>query len=146
MYKRTLTIAFTVFLIAGVTLAQERVNTDANNLAIEGYDPVGYFTEGAPTPGDSGITYEHNGARYRFASTANRDAFAEDPEAYLPAYGGYCAWAVSQGYTADIDPDAWVIHDDRLYLNFNQRIGRRFRGDIDANIERADANWPGLSR
>jgi YHS domain-containing protein len=114
------------------------------SVAIEGYDPVAYFTDGMPVEGSSDFTAEYNGAVWRFASAANRDAFAANPEAYAPQYGGYCAWAVSQGYTAPIDPEAWKIVDDKLYLNFNKSVQRRWAGDIPGNIAKGDANWPGI--
>jgi YHS domain-containing protein len=112
--------------------------------AIEGYDPVAYFTDDAPRRGDSAHALTWNGAVWHFASAANRDAFAADPAAYAPQYGGNCAWAVAEGYLAPIDPDAWAIVDGKLYLNANRRIQRRWERDIPGFIARADANWPGL--
>lgn len=111
-------------------------------IAIDGSDPVAYFTEGAPTAGDPDITYDWNGATWRFASAANRDAFAADPEAYAPQYGGYCAYAVSEGYTASTVPEAWRIVDGKLYLNFSRGIQRRWERDIPGRIAAGDANWP----
>ena len=112
--------------------------------AIRGYDPVAYFAEGKPAKGSPDITYRFAGAEWRFASAANRDAFAADPRRYAPQYGGYCAWAVSQGYTAAIDPDAWRIEDGKLYLNYSRSVQRRWERDIPGNIAKADKNWPGL--
>lgn len=111
-------------------------------LAIRGYDPVAYFTDGKPVKGKAEFTSEHEGAVWRFASAANRDAFAADPLRYAPQYGGYCAWAVSEGYTASIDPDAWKIVDDKLYLNYSKSVQRRWERDIPGRIAKADANWP----
>src|SRR5205085_9542520 len=65
---------------------------------------VAYFTESKPVKGDSDYSFEWNGAEWRFASAAHRDLFKADPVKYAPQYGGYCAWAVSRGYTAGIDP------------------------------------------
>ena len=115
-----------------------------NNLAVEGYDPVAYFTEGRPVKGDRDFTTQYNGAQFRFASQANLDLFLSDPEAYAPAYGGYCAWAVSEGYTAKGDPNVWNIVDGVLYLNYNAQIQDRWSTDIPGHIERANANYPGL--
>ncbi len=112
--------------------------------AINGYDPVAYFTEGRAVPGDAGLTLAWNGTIWRFASAANRDAFAAEPERFAPQYGGYCAYAVANGYTARTDPDAFTVHDGKLYLNFNRRIRSRWERDIPGNISRADANWPGV--
>lgn len=63
---------------------------------------------------------------------------------YAPAYGGYCAWAVSQGYTASIDPAAWKIVGGKLYLNYNQEIKNKWEKEQAKFIEDADANWPKL--
>lgn len=110
--------------------------------AINGYDPVAYFTDGRPVRGSDAITSEWNGATWWFATAENKASFDADPEAYAPQYGGYCAWAVAEGYTASTDPDAWKIEDGKLYLNFSRRIQRRWERDIPGNIARADANWP----
>lgn len=111
-------------------------------IAIDGTDPVAYFTQGRPVAGDPGITHDWRGATWRFSSTANRDRFAANPEAYAPQYGGYCAWAVSNGYTASTVPEAWRIVDGKLYLNYSIRIQRRWEGDIPGRITAADRNWP----
>ncbi|MCY4542833.1 MAG: YHS domain protein [Rhodobacteraceae bacterium] len=112
--------------------------------AIRGHDPVAYFTEGTPLEGSPEFTHEWMGAEWRFVSAEHRDLFAEDPEAYAPQYGGYCAWAASQGYVASIDPEAWEIYDGKLYLNYSRRLHRRWTRDKPGNIAKADANWPGI--
>ncbi len=114
-------------------------------IAIDGTDPVAYFTDGRPVAGDPAITHDWRGAIWRFSSVANRDAFAADPEAYAPQFGGYCAWAVAEGYTAATVPEAWRIEDGKLYLNYSRRIQRRWERDIPGNITRAEANWPKLA-
>ncbi len=111
-------------------------------IAIDGTDPVAYFTEGAPVAGSKDVTVDWNGATWRFSSEANRDAFAADPQAYAPQYGGYCAYAVSEGYTASTTPKAWKIVDGKLYLNYSRRIQRKWERDIPERIASADANWP----
>jgi YHS domain-containing protein len=110
--------------------------------AVSGYDPVAYFTVGRPTQGSDQFTATYQGVRYRFASAANRDAFVANPARYTPAYGGYCAWAVSQGYVARGNPQNWRIVDGRLYLNFDAGVQRRWERDIPGHITRANANWP----
>lgn len=110
--------------------------------AIKGYDPVAYFTEGKPVKGDKQFTHTWNDARWLFSSEQNRDRFALNPEQYAPQYGGYCAWAVSQGYTASIDPDAWSIVDNKLYLNYSKGMQRKWEDDIPGHIASADNNWP----
>ncbi|MGF1520781.1 MAG: YHS domain-containing (seleno)protein [Leptolyngbyaceae cyanobacterium] len=113
-------------------------------VAIKGADPVAYFTEDAYVQGSDEFAHEWEGATWYFASAENRDAFANDPEAYAPEYGGYCAWAVSQGNTAPIDPTAWKIVDGKLYLNYNEDVQARWSEDIPGNIAKADENWPGV--
>ncbi len=113
-------------------------------VAIEGYDPVAYFTEGKPVKGRKSFETEWNGATWRFASAEHRDAFEATPEAYAPRYGGYCAWAVSQGYTAGIDPEAWKIVDGKLYLNYSRKVQETWEQDLRGNIRLADENYPRL--
>lgn len=107
-----------------------------------GHDPVAYFTEARSLPGDASISATHQGIAYRFASEANRQAFIAAPERYLPQYGGYCAWAVANGYTAKGDPDAWTVVDGKLYLNYSRSIRSRWERDVPGNIVKGDANWP----
>lgn len=118
--------------------------TDNNGVAIRGTDPVAYFTEGQPVQGSAEFEYEWQGATWRFSSAEHRDLFAAAPEEYAPQYGGFCAWAVSQGYTAPVDPNAWKIVDGKLYLNVNRGVQQRWERDIPGHIARADANWPGV--
>lgn len=115
---------------------------DPQGIAIHGTDPVAYFTQGEPIPGSATFEFRWGGVTWRFSSAEHQALFAANPEAYVPQYGGYCAWAVSEGYTAPIDPKAWSIVDDRLYLNFNTRIQRRWEQDIPGFIEKANQNWP----
>jgi len=131
--------------IAGVNvaLAKDPVSTGTfSNLAVSGYDAVAYFTQGMPIEGKSALEYEWNGASWRFSSAGNLAAFKANPAAYAPQYGGYCAWAVSQGYTAKSDPEAWRIVGGKLYLNYSKDIQKRWEQDISGNIAKADANWP----
>ncbi|MEO1640706.1 MAG: YHS domain-containing (seleno)protein [Pseudomonadota bacterium] len=113
-------------------------------IAIDGSDAVAYFDGNGPVAGDPAITHDYMGATWQFSTEANRDAFAADPEAYAPQYGGYCAFAVSQGYTASTVPEAWSIVDGKLYLNFSTGVRRRWERDIPGHIAAANANWPGV--
>lgn len=123
----------------------QRVNRARNGLAIDGYDPVAYFVGSTPVKGLADFEYEWNGTRYRFASAANRDRFVQEPARYVPQYGGFCAFAVSRGYTADIDPEAWSVVNGRLYLNYSKRVQRMWQEDVPGNIKKADENWPKLT-
>lgn len=113
-----------------------------SRVAVGGYDPVAYFTDGHPVRGAAQFRINHEGYEYRFASAEHLAAFRANPSRYLPQYGGYCAWAVSQGYTASGNPNNWRIVDGRLYLNYNAEIQTRWEGDIPGHIRTANANWP----
>lgn len=114
--------------------------------AIRGYDTVAYFTEDRPVEGKREFTHRWMDAEWRFASAVNRDLFAAAPKKYAPRYGGWCAWAVANGYTASTDPRAWKIVDGRLYLNYSKGVQRQWDGDIPGNIARGDRNWPGIRK
>lgn len=113
-------------------------------VAVGGYDPVAYFTEKKPVAGKADITLQHEGTAWRFATAANRDAFKADPSKYAPQYGGYCAWAVSQGYTAKGDPKVWSITAGKLYLNYDKSVQSGWEKDVPGLIRKADANWPAV--
>lgn len=143
--------ALTTFIISVALAAipaaakdEDPVFTARGNLAIRGYDPVAYFTDGQPVKGRKEFTLGWQGADWRFASAENRDLFAADPEKYAPQYGGYCAWAVSRNYTAPTDPDAFTLVSGKLYLNYNAKVMEQWLEDRDANIEQADENWPAV--
>lgn len=123
-------------------MAKEPVYQSFLGTAIDGTDPVAYFTEGRPVEGSADFTHEWNGATWRFVSAENRDKFKAEPARYAPQYGGYCAWAVSQGYTASTDPEAWKIVDGKLYLNYNKGVQAKWEGDVPGNIAAADGHWP----
>ena len=139
----SLLITVGLLIVSFQTFAAEPpVFTGRGEFAINGYDAVAYHKEQKPVKGDSDFVVQWNGAKWRFANEENRSLFESDPEKWAPAYGGYCAWAVAHNYTAKTDPDAWSIVDDRLYLNFNKRIRKKWSKDIPGYIERGDANWP----
>lgn len=132
-----------VFAVGDAKAGKSEVFTGlVKGVAVGGYDPVAYFDGGKPAKGSPEITLEHNGAIWRFATDASRKAFEADPAKYAPQYGGYCAWAVSRGYTAKGDPNAWRIVDGKLYLNYNKDVQRTWSKNIAANVAKANANWP----
>ncbi|MBI1251626.1 MAG: YHS domain-containing protein [Alphaproteobacteria bacterium] len=115
-----------------------------SNVAVGGYDPVAYFTDGRPVRGNQQFRILHRGAEYRFASAEHLATFRANPDRYVPQYGGYCAWAISQNYTAPGNPNNWRIVDGKLYLNYNADIQRRWEGNIPGFIRDANANWPNV--
>jgi YHS domain-containing protein len=124
--------------------APASVNADAAGLALYGYDPVAYSADNKATLGDPAITTSHEGAVYRFASAAHREAFLADPARYLPAYGGYCAYGVAQGYKVKVDPEAWTVVDGRLYLNYDKGAQSQWLQDTVGFITKSESNWPGI--
>ena len=135
-------------LIIGATAAPALAADDPvftglfSSVAIRGTDPVAYFFERRPVEGSAEYEFDWQGATWRFSSQANLDAFRADPERYAPQYGGYCAWAVANGYTASTEPEAWTIFEDKLYLNYSLSVRARWAEDIPGNVQRGDQNWP----
>lgn len=115
-----------------------------SSVAIKGYDPVAYFTENRPVKGSDKLSYSWNGADWHFSSEDNLEKFKSDPEKYAPQYGGYCAYAVSQGETAPIEPDQFTLVNGKLYLNYNKSINEKWLKDKGSYIEQADKEWPKL--
>ena len=95
-----------------------------------GYDVTAYFSEGKPVKGKEKFKTRYMGADWLFANEENLAAFIAAPEKYAPQYGGYCAWAVAQGGTASGDPLLWTVHNDKLYLNYNESINERWSADM----------------
>lgn len=119
----------------------EPIFKSEDRLALKGYDPVAYFNEGQPEIGSGEFEAEWKGAKWHFVSAQNRESFLSTPEKYAPQYGGYCSWAVSHGYTAKGDPEAWKIVDGKLYLNYDQSVKQKWEQDIPALISKGDENW-----
>ena len=120
-------------------------------LAIDGYDPVAYFAEGGSKAkkGKKSITHTHKGVTYRFASTKNRDLFKATPDRYEPAYGGWCAWAMSQGGKTEVNPKSFIVKDDKLFLFYDGLFGDTKKdwkkGNHASLVTKADGNWKGFS-
>lgn len=140
--RTTLGMLATTLATPAFAMKPKVFETDAG--AIRGYDPVAYFAEKGPVKGSDAHTSVHNGATFKFASAENKATFDADPATYAPQYGGYCSYAVSKGYTATTDPDAWSIVDNKLYLNYSKSVRLIWKQDIPGNIQKADANWPGV--
>ncbi len=137
----------TALLVAPVpALADKEPVYKSQGIAIRGSDTVAYFRQGKLVAGSEEFEHEWMGAIWRFSSQENLEVFTADPEAYAPRYGGYCAWAVSQGYTASTDPQAWRIVDGKLYLNYSQSVQSQWEQNISGNIDQANNNWPGVLR
>ncbi|MGM9510900.1 YHS domain-containing (seleno)protein [Larkinella sp. GY13] len=134
-----LTVVFLFFF--ATAFAQKPVIFSTSNKALGGYDPVAYFTEGKPVVGADSLTWTWQGAHWHFASEKNKAAFQAEPERFAPQYGGYCAFGMSKGYKAPTQPDAWTIVDNKLYLNYNQKVRTEWDNDRPGYIQKADMNW-----
>jgi YHS domain-containing protein len=140
----TATAASALMLTSTSALAAKpKIFADGGS-AINGYDPVAYFTQSAPVQGSDEFTSDYEGALFKFSSADNKAMFDADPLKFAPQYGGYCAYAVSKGSTATTSPDAWSIVDGKLYLNFNTTVRGIWSEDIPGNISKADNNWPAV--
>jgi YHS domain-containing protein len=124
-------------------------NINSTGLAIEGYCPVTYFTDNKAVPGNPGLTATHNGVDYRFASQSAKQAFESNPEHYIPAYGGWCAFGMAIQDKFPVDPTNFKIVDGRLMLflrNVNLDARERWnQGDEASQVESADSHWKKVS-
>lgn len=132
--------------LAAPLLAQTKslVNVDKSGLAIQGYDPVAFFTENRPVKGSMEFKSVYRGASYYFASAEGKARFDKDPARYEPAYGGYCAYGVSRNHLVQIDPTAFVIVEGQLLLQYSKGVRNDFNKDVKGNLAKANANWPAL--
>lgn len=140
-------------LLAAVTIPTEpasvaspapEISTAADRFAAGGYDVTAYFRDGKPARGSARFQLDYKGAKWRFVSAKTRSEFKADPAAFAPQFGGYCAWAVSQGYLAPGDPKQWKVVGGKLYLNFNARAKELWEADQADAIARGHNNWPGV--
>ncbi|MBU2955943.1 YHS domain-containing (seleno)protein [Marinobacter sp. F3R08] len=129
---------------AAVSAADLDMNANANDVAISGYDPVAYFSESEATKGSVQYTATYKNAIYHFSSEEHRDLFRADPGAYAPQYGGYCAFGVTKEKKFDVDPEAWRIVDNKLYLNLNKDIQKHWLRDVPGYIATANDIWPDI--
>ena len=120
------------------------INKNSEGLALQGYDPVAYFTDNKPVKGDAKFTASHEGATYRFASAAHRELFVAAPDKYAPAFGGYCGYAASIDRLSPISPDFFQVIDGHLILQHNKKAFDKWNADLKGNIVLANQNWPGL--
>lgn len=144
MIKKSLFSFIALLLLLPVAYAGKSPIFSTSDGAIRGHDPVAYFTEGKPTKGSDQYTFEWKGETFKFASAENLTLFKGNPEKYAPQYGGYCAYAVSEGSTASTVPEAWTIVDGKLYLNYSLGVKKRWAKNIPGRIATADKNWPGV--
>jgi YHS domain-containing protein len=124
----------------------QAINKTSDGKALSGYDPVAYFALQDAIQGDTRYQFVWNGAKWLFSSQDNLDKFRANPESYAPQFGGYCAYAVSEGHTANGDPQAWKIVDGKLYLNYSPDVKKMWEQDQDTRIAKGEKNWADLQK
>ncbi len=141
---KTIIAGISIFLLTTATYAAEdKIYTSfLSSAGAGGYDVVAYFTEGNPVKGNDKFSAEYENADWYFASKTNFEKFKDNPEKYIPQYGGYCPWAVAQGDTASGDPLQWTVVNDKLYLNYDAEIQKKWTTDRTNLIVLGDMNWP----
>ena len=143
--KNTIKFIAALLLLSVSAYAGDLVNVSgASKIAVAGYDTVAFFTDAKPVNGSPAITAEYQGATYFFATEDHKKLFAAAPAKYAPQCGGYCAFGVSVGALFPVDISTWQVRNEKLYLNLNQDILKKFNADFDANVAKADKNWPTL--
>lgn len=148
MTKAILSLATTLALLMGANAAditgKSLVLKSRDGLAIQGYDPVAYFTDSKAVKGNTRFSSEYGGAKYLFASAENKNLFDGNPGKYAPAYGGYCGYAASINRLSPISPEWFQVVDGRLILQHNRKAFDLFNKELKENVIKADGNWPGL--
>jgi YHS domain-containing protein len=145
---------FILFLVVGIGIAVavgvgvnrtddkfKQINTTAEKIAVKGFDTVAYFAENSAVKGNSAYEFVWKDSKWLFSSMENLEKFKANPEQYAPQFGGYCSFAVSKGYTADSDPEAWKVVDGKLYLNYNQKVKQLWEAEQEQLIENGRKNW-----
>ena len=136
--KSTLMALVTIFGLVGNTLAADYTNSAP---AVQGYDVVSYQTGKRPIRGNGHFVAVYDNATYQFSSADNQKLFESNPEKYVPAYGGYCAFGASVGKKFIGDPEVWRIVNGKLYLNLDTQIQAQWLKDVPGRIKSADAKW-----
>jgi YHS domain-containing protein len=141
--KRVL-LFLAVATLAQPVFAQNKilVNTNKAGVALQGYDPVAFFTDNKPVRGDEKYPARGDGAVYYFASKEHRELFLKDPARYEPCFGGYCAYGVSRDRLVGIDVEAFQIVDGKLLLQYSKSVRDDFNKDAKGNLDKAGTNWP----
>lgn len=137
------TFLLSLLVVASVQ-AKTLINVDKDNLALQGYDPVAYFTDNKPVKGDAKFTASYRGATYRFATTEHKKTFEATPAKYEPQFGGFCGYAASINKVAPIEVEFFQIVEGRLILQHNEKAWNLWIKDVPGNLRRADQNWPAL--
>ncbi|MBR9728058.1 YHS domain-containing (seleno)protein [Shewanella intestini] len=131
---------FALILMGCTSIDKQPVYNDAGN-AIEGYDVVAYFSDNQAKKGLAQFSSDYKGAKWLFSSKAHKALFDTNPEQYMPQYGGYCAYAMSSGFVVSVDPQAFTVYQDKLYLNYSLSVRKNWLKRKQQYIKEADAHW-----
>lgn len=137
-------LTFVALALPACAQTKTLLNLDPTGVAIQGYDPVAFFTDHQPVKGEPKFLAKRDGAIYFFASKEHQALFLKDPVKYAPCFGGYCAYGVSRNKLVEIDVDAFQIVDGKLLLQYSKGVREDFNKDTKGNLAKADANWPVL--
>ena len=129
----------------GAAVTEQVVTSPQTGLAIDGIDPVAYFTDAQPLAGRPEFEYRHQGVIWRFRNDGNKAAFARSPEVYTPRYGGYDPVAVARGVAVAGNPLLWTVSGQRLYLFYSSAARAQFAADPAKIVAAAEARWPTVS-
>ncbi len=141
---RTAMVGVALLLLTAAVPAFAGGFFERDGAAIGGYDPIAYFLETKPVKGLREFQAEYQGSTFYFSTAANRDLFVGNPAKYSPQYGGYCAFGMARGYKASIDPFAFTVVGDKLYLNYSEPVRSQWLSDIPGYVQKADVNWPAV--
>jgi YHS domain-containing protein len=153
LFNFLLVTLFTVSIASAQSqtdVRKKQFNLDKTGLAIEGYDPVAYFTQQKAVEGKKEIALTNDGVTYHFATTQDRDLFKANPAKYEPQDGGWCAYAMgATGEKVEIDPGTFKLVDGKLYVFYNKFFNntKKSWNKDEANLKaKADANWTKVVR
>jgi len=144
MKKLIVLVLFLLGIPAFPQMPKTLQNLDKNSVAIQGYDPVAFFTQNKPVKGSAEFQSSYRGATYYFVSTEDKATFDAAPGKYEPQFGGYCAYGVSQGHLAPVKIEAFQIVNGRLLMQYDLDVKGKFNKDQAGSLQKADQNWPGL--
>lgn len=144
--RSILRVVLAACLLFSSTVVSAGEYFERDGVALRGYDPVSYFTEGKPQPGVPAHSYVYKGSKFQFASADNQKLFVGNPDKYAPQFGGFCSYGTAQGYKVSTQPDAFSVVDGKLYLNYNREVVKIWQQDVPGNISKAEENWPEVSK
>jgi YHS domain-containing protein len=139
-------LLFAIVALAALSTAapaKELLNLE-NGVAVQGYDPVAFFSDHRPVKGSPQFQSQYRGAKYYFASAEHKTTFDKEPGKYEPQFGGFCAYGVSRGKTVPVKIETWEVLNGRLLLQYDLDVKSKFDADPQGTLKKADENWPGL--